>query len=201
MKLLTSNQRKELIERVALRYHPEGIERLNETGSIQQYLPLYHYTIFQPNGDSHLFVTELFGNTDFHLKTPGNYVGQRLQYHGGYIGLNSVVCTWVGNGMIAPDSMLYGEKTVHGKELKLSRGQRKNIGEQIVESITHKVVCPMSMRPSFTPLGSGKALDRKLRENFDKSLIYLYEMVGSTPNPLALRDIGGEQISGAYWVS
>lgn len=201
MKLLTPNQRQELIERVALRYHPDGIERLNETGSIQQYLPLYHYTIFQPSRDSHLFATELFGNTDFHLKTPGNYVGQRLQYCGRYSGLNSVVCTWVGNSMLAPENMLHNEKTVHGKDLKLSKRQRKNIGDQIIELITHRISSTMVMRPAFTILGNGKNLDRKLRENFDKSLIYLYEMVGSTPDPLTLRDIGGEQISGTYYVS
>jgi len=201
MKLLTPKQRRELIERVALRYHPDGIERLNETGSIQQYLPLYHYTIFQPSRDSHLFATELFGNTDFRLNTPGNYVGQRLQYCGGYSGLNSVVCTWIGNSMLAPENMLHHEKTVHGKELKLNKRQRKDMGGQLMESVTHRVVSPMVMNPGFTVLGTGKNLDRKLRENFDKSLIYLYELVGSTPNPSTLRDIGGEQISGTYYVS
>ncbi|MEI7719100.1 MAG: hypothetical protein WCI72_04485 [archaeon] len=201
MKLLTTNQRKELIERVALRYHPDGIERLNETGSIQQYLPLYHYTIFSPNGGSNLFVTELFSNPKYQLSPPGSHTGQRLQYHGDYQGLNSVVCQFMIGSMIAPENLFYHEKTIHGKELKLSRRQRKNIGEQITESITHRVVCPMGMRPSFVVLGSGKNLDRKLRENFDKSLIYLYEMIGSTPNPLILRDIGGEQISGTYHVS
>jgi hypothetical protein len=58
------------------------------------------------------------------------------------------------------------------------------------------------MNPSFTPIGYGKILDRKLRENFDKSLIHLYEMIGIAPisDPLSLRDIGGEQISSTYYV-
>jgi len=200
MKLLTSNQRKELIERVALKYHPDGMDRLKETGSIKQYLPLYHYTICEPNGENHIFVTDFSGNNDFHLKPSGNYVGQRLQYHGGYGGLNAVICTWIGNSMIAPENMLHNEKTDFGKDLKLSKKQRPTGLDSINEWRTHIAGHHLVMNPSFTPIGYGKNLDRKLRENFDKSLIHLYEMIGIAPisDPLSLRDIGGEQISSTY---
>lgn len=203
MKLLTPKQRQELIERVALRYHEKGMAELEDSSkTIQQYLPLFHYTIFAPSRDSHIFVTELFANNEYQLNPPGNRVAQRLQYHGNYRGLNAVVCQFIGSQMIAPENLLDKERTEFGRDLKLNKSYR-NVEPrlQVRDSVCRKITHPMTMEPSFIILGSGKNLEKNFQENFDKSLIYLYETINLLSDPLSLRDINGAQIASTYYVS
>ena len=89
MKPLTSEERESLIEKICKRFHRDGVSRVETVGHFNKYTPLFHFRIAEPDSDSFLFVTELFGTTE--IDSPHSIKGFRKQYHGDYDGLNKVI--------------------------------------------------------------------------------------------------------------
>lgn len=89
MKLLIPEERENLIEKICKRFHSDGISRLETVGHFDKYTPLFHFRIAEPNLDSFIYVTELFGTAD--VDFPQSIKGFRKQYHGDYDGLNAVI--------------------------------------------------------------------------------------------------------------
>jgi hypothetical protein len=101
---LISNQRKSLIEKIALRWHSEGIEALKKYGNFKKYTPLFHFIISEPFNleENFIFITELFGNERLKEFIPPTFEGARIQYHGNYNGCQRIVLTGISNSHILP---------------------------------------------------------------------------------------------------
>lgn len=195
MKLFTKEERKELIERVALNFHKDGIKHLEKVQCFEKYLPQYHFGIFQPGNGDHIFATELFGNKEFVPKLPGGCEGYRIQYHGDYDGLNSAVCVQIKKSMITSKN----DKRSFGDDLHLDRSQRKSGSDLAFEARRVSAFYPTIDAASFIPLGSDRNLDRRLRESFDNSLHYLYLTLGVWPcSAEIVKNFRIEQIKGTY---
>lgn len=86
--LLTPDIRKNMVEEICKGFHEDGIERLKIVGHFEKYTSLYHFRIAEPNEGPFIFITELFGNRN----TNSNLLDYtRLQYHGGYEGLDKMI--------------------------------------------------------------------------------------------------------------
>jgi len=90
-------ERKELIEKISLRWKPKGIEELKTYGNFQKYTPLFHFHISEPyaygKDENFIFVTELFGNINQKPEDAllMNFGGMRRQLQGNYGGLKNIV--------------------------------------------------------------------------------------------------------------
>lgn len=85
-------ERKSLIERVAKKFHKDGIDHLKLVGNFEKYSPLFHFHISEPFKDGNfIYVTELFGNEIGRKNISGLDEGYRLQYQGNYRGLDRTV--------------------------------------------------------------------------------------------------------------
>jgi hypothetical protein len=189
MSLLKPKERKAIIERAALRYHEDGIERLKTTGKFEKYLPMFHYDIREPSPDNHIFITELFGNEKFkNSRAVGHH---RLQYHGNYKGLDRVQLTMIGENMIIP----YPEDVNRKKISSVS----KSMKEILEDDLQKHRAANMSYNPSVQVIAQGRHIPKELKENFDNALIYLDYMLGFILPDSFRTNIGSEQFSKTYY--
>lgn len=113
---LNSNQRKSIIEKIALRWKPEGIESLKTFGNFSKYTPLFHFRVSEPYdlNENFIFITELFGNERIKEFVPPTFEGARIQYHGNYKGCQRVVLT----GINTPNILPYKTLTQNGNKIE-----------------------------------------------------------------------------------
>lgn len=194
MDLLTKDQRKEIFKRTCERYHQEGIKRLELIGHIEKYTPLFHYTLAEPSKDqSHIFVTELFGNQDF--KVPSIDGNIRIQYQGDYGGLNLVLATQVGHQNFPSNvDFDFKQESRYSEEENADFLNRCDYDQKLHKSVD------VSFMPSWLTLGNERNMDPKLRENFDRSLKYLDWMLGFIVPDSFRTNVGSEQIRKLYHV-
>lgn len=100
MALLLPKERKDLVEKICSRFHSDGLSRLETVGHFEKYTPLFHFRIAEPVYDNFIHITELFGDVDI---KPGLMPrGTRMQYHGNYNGLSTMIVQGIHNAMIIP---------------------------------------------------------------------------------------------------
>jgi len=114
---LTPVQRQSLIEKIALKWKPEGIEGLKIYGNFQKYTPLFHFHVSEPYdlNENFIFITELFGNERIKDFIPATFEGARTQYHGNYNGCQRVALT----GITGPNIFPYEYINVLGEKDKI----------------------------------------------------------------------------------
>ena len=103
---MDQEKRKEIIEKVAWRWKPEGIKSLKTFGNFQKYSPIFHYHISEPYNlnENFIYITELFGhiNQTPDDALPMNFLGMRRQLQGNYKGLNQIVLQGLSEPNIVP---------------------------------------------------------------------------------------------------
>lgn len=105
---MNSKNRKNLIEKVALRWKEGGIKELETFGNFKKYTPLFHFEVGEPyafgKNSNFIFITELFGNIE---QTPEDagvmyFKGMRRQLQGNYEGLQNIVLQGFTESHITP---------------------------------------------------------------------------------------------------
>jgi len=113
-KLLTPDSREEIIKNICNHLHEGGIEVLKTFGDFSKTTGLYHFTIKDPSylfGEPFIFVTELFGNEEAipSFRTL-HYNYSRLQYHGDFDGLQTIVQQLITPEVSIPAMIILADK-------------------------------------------------------------------------------------------
>ncbi len=195
MVLLTKEQRKEIFERVCMRFHEDGVKRLEEVGHFEKFLPMFHYRLAEPfENYPHIFVTELFGNT---IVPPiGLHKMVRVQYHGDYNGLINVLATYPGESMIEG----YEDKGRYAHLDFSSKVDETGYRKLILEDGQRAKERTLNDNPSFSVIGLERKVPLEFKELFDNSLRYLDRaLIFALPGSIKT-NWQTEQISSTYRV-
>lgn len=90
---MKAHERKSLIEKVALRWHKEGIKRLETVGYFKKDSPFFYFRINEPLPEENFItITELFGHNTLtpEVASPMYFIGMRRMLRGDYEGLKEI---------------------------------------------------------------------------------------------------------------
>jgi hypothetical protein len=174
MALLNTRSRKKLVENICSKFHKDGIARLGVVGHFAKYTPLFHLSIAEPCKErDFIFITDLFGDTAIE---PGLMQrGVRMQYHGNYDGLNTMIVQGIHDGLLIPQIYL---------------------PEPGIQEKTERV----ALNPSFRLHAEKDQLSKKNKLYFDNALRYINHILRfDTPETIHLNS-GTETFSSTYCV-
>jgi hypothetical protein len=135
MKLLSKNERVDIIKDICKKFHTDGIKHLSVVGHFNVYTPMYFFTVREKFPDSpFIFMTELFGNSKYHDDILGPTM-QRVQYHGDYDGLYGIVLQGMNDAHIHAD---FGGKisspsfSIYASRPNLSKDMREDFDRALL---------------------------------------------------------------------